>query len=89
MKAIVTVIGKDRSGIIAEICTLFAKNDVNVLDISQTVMQGFFTMTMLVDLEKCIKSFADISDELKAKGEEMNLNIRMQREDIFDKMHKI
>ena len=89
MKAIVTVIGKDRAGIIAEVCTLLANNNINILDISQTVMQGFFTMTMLIDMTGCDISFGDISDKLKAKGEEMNLNIRAQREDIFDKMHKI
>lgn len=89
MKAIVTVIGKDRSGIIAEICTLLAENKINVLDISQTVMQGFFTMTMLIELQECKKSFAEISDELDKKGQEMGLSIRIQREDIFDKMHRI
>ncbi len=89
MKAIVTVIGKDRFGIIAEVCALLAENKINILDISQTVMQGFFTMTMLIDLEKCEKKFAEISDCLDAKGKEMSLNIRIQREDIFDSMHKI
>ena len=89
MKAIVTVIGKDRSGIIAEICTLLAENKINVLDISQTVMQGFFTMTMLIELQECKKSFAEISDELDKKGQQMGLSIRIQREDIFDKMHRI
>lgn len=89
MKAIVTVIGKDRSGIIAEICTLLAENEINVLDISQTVMQGFFTMTMLIELDRCTKSFADISEELSKKGQDMALSIRIQREDIFDKMHRI
>ncbi len=89
MKAIVTVIGKDRAGIIAEICTLLASSNINILDISQTVMEGFFTMTMLIDMKECEQPFADISDKLKTKGEEMNLSIRVQREDIFDKMHKI
>ncbi len=89
MKAIVTVIGKDRSGIIAEVCTLLAESKINILDISQTVMQGFFTMTMLIDLSCSEKSFSDVSDSLEAKGREMNLNIRIQREDIFDQMHKI
>ena len=89
MKAIITVIGKDKSGIIAEVCTLLANSKVNILDISQTVMEGFFTMTMLVDLTDSIKDFATLSDDLKAKGEEMCLNIRMQREDIFDLMHRV
>ena len=89
MKAIVTVIGKDKSGIIAEVCTLLANSKVNILDISQTVMQGFLTITMLIDLTDSVKDFAVLSDDLKAKGEEMGLNIRMQREDIFDLMHRV
>ena len=89
MKAIVTVTGKDKSGIIAKVCTLLADNDVNILDISQTVMQQYFTMTMLIDMKECIVPFAEISEKLSAKGEEMNLSIRVQREDIFDKMHRI
>lgn len=89
MKAIVTVIGKDTTGIIAAVCTLLAENKINILDISQTVMEGFFTMTMLIDMKECVVDFADISDKLKTKGEEMNLSIRVQREDIFDKMHRI
>lgn len=89
MKAIVTVIGKDRAGIIAEVCTLLANNNINILDISQTVMEGFFTMTMLIDMKESAVPVADLSEMLKSKGEEMNLSIRVQREDIFDKMHKI
>ena len=89
MKAIVTLIGKDQRGIIAGVCTLFAQSEVNILDISQTVMQDFFTMSMLVDLTKATLSFTDLSDALTAKGEEMGVNIRIQREDIFDLMHRI
>lgn len=89
MKAIVTVIGTDRVGIIAEVCTLLAGSMVNILDISQTVMEGFFTMTMLVDTEKCTVPFDDLSRSLSQKGEEMGLSIRIQREDIFNAMHKI
>lgn len=89
MKAIVTVIGKDKPGIIAEVCTLLAKSKVNILDISQTVMEGFFTMTMLIDLSQSLQDFVSLDDSLKAKGEEMGLNIRMQREDIFDLMHRV
>lgn len=89
MKAIITVIGKDTTGIIAEVCTLLAEKKINILDISQTVMEGFFTMTMLVDLTACEVSFADVDDSLKNKGESMNLSIRIQREDIFDLMHRI
>lgn len=89
MRAIITVIGKDRPGIIAEICTLLANDNINILDISQTVMEGFFTMTMLVDLKSAKREFSTLSDSLKAKGDEMCLNIRIQREDIFDLMHKV
>ena len=89
MKAIITVIGKDTTGIIASVCTLLAENKINILDISQTVMEGFFTMTMLVDLTNSAVDFADISDKLTAKGEEMGLSIRIQREDIFDLMHRV
>ena len=89
MKAIITVIGKDTTGIIASVCTLLAENKINILDISQTDMEGFFTMTMLVDLTNSIVDFADISDKLTAKGEEMGLSIRIQREDIFDLMHRV
>ncbi|MDD6012062.1 MAG: ACT domain-containing protein [Oscillospiraceae bacterium] len=89
MKAIVTVIGKDRAGIIAEVCTLLANSQINILDISQTVMEGFFTMTMLIDLAECTKSFTEVSESLKNKGDEMKLNIRIQREDIFDLMHRV
>ncbi len=89
MRAIITVIGKDKPGIIAEVCTLLASCKINILDISQTVMEGFFTMTMLVDLTESTVDFSTLSDSLKAKGEEMGLNIRIQREDIFDLMHKV
>lgn len=89
MKAIVTVIGKDRAGIIAEVCTLLANSQINILDISQTVMEGFFTMTMLIDLAECTKSFTEVSESLENKGVEMKLNIRIQREDIFDLMHRV
>ena len=89
MRAIVTVIGPDRVGIIAEVCTLLASLRVNIVDINQTVMQEFFTMTMLVDTSLSSESFDAISAALSAKGEEMALSIRIQREDIFDAMHKI
>ena len=89
MKAIVTVIGKDTTGIIAAVCTLLAENKINILDISQTVMEGFFTMTMLIDMKECPVPFAEINDKLADTGDRMNLSIRVQREDIFDKMHRI
>ena len=86
MKAIVTVIGPDRVGIMAEVCTLLAQKGCNIEDISQTVMQEFFTMTMLV---KTSGSFAELQAALDAKGQEMGLSIRIQREDIFTAMHRI
>ena len=89
MKAIVTVVGKDRVGIIANVCTALANYNVNVLDISQTVMQGYLTMMMAVDVSACNIPLADLVTEMARKGEEMGLSIRVQREDIFQAMHRI
>jgi ACT domain-containing protein len=89
MRAIVTVIGKDRVGIIAEVCRILAENGVNVLDISQTVLQEYFTMIMLVDASGCTKPFAELTAQLRAEGEAVALDIRMQRENIFNAMHRI
>ena len=89
MKAIVTVVGLDRVGIIGEICTALASMQVNIVDISQTVMRDFFTMIMLVDTEKSDKTFDEISDVLKEKEAATGLTIRIQREDIFHAMHRI
>ena len=89
MKAIVTVIGKDQVGIIAGVCNTLADCNINVLNISQTVMDGFFTMMMVVDLALCEKAFDQIGVILKDYGENRGLSIRIQREDIFDAMHKI
>ena len=89
MKAIVTVVGKDRVGIIAEVCVELAKYSVNVLDISQTIMQGYFTMMMAVDVSGCTVPLAELCRSMDAKGQDMGLNIRVQREDIFEAMHRI
>ena len=89
MRAIVTVVGKDRVGIIANVCDLLAKYQVNVLDISQTVLQEYFTMVMLVDLSACTASIGEMSDLLEQAGREQGLSIRIQREDIFNAMHRI
>ena len=89
MKAIVTVVGKDRIGIIANVCTLLANYQVNILDISQTVMQGYFTMMMAVDTTKSEIPFVELAKKLEAKGEEMGMSIRLQREDIFEAMHRV
>ena len=89
MKAVVTVVGKDRVGIIAEVCTDLAGFQVNVLDISQTVMQGYFTMMMVVDVSAANEPLAVLVEKLEEKGKEMNLSIRLQREDIFEAMHRV
>ena len=89
MKAVVTVVGKDAVGIIANVCTVLAQYNVNVLDISQTVMQGYFTMMMAVDTSKSEIPFAELAKKLEAKGEEMGMSIRLQREDIFEAMHRV
>ena len=89
MKAIVTVVGKDRVGIIAGVCVELANYNVNVLDISQTVMQGYFTMMMAVDLTDSKLPLAELAMQLEQKGKEMNLSIRLQREDIFEAMHRV
>ena len=89
MKAIVTVVGKDRVGIIAGVCTALAKYNVNVLDISQTVMQGYFTMMMVTDVSGSTMPVAELAQKLEEKGKEMGLSIRLQREEIFEAMHRV
>ena len=89
MRAIVTVVGKDRVGIIAQVCTLLSQQDVNVLDISQTVLQGYFTMIMRVDASGSQTPFAQLVKLLEEKGREEGLVIHAQREDIFNAMHRI
>lgn len=89
MKAIVTVVGKDAVGIIASVCVELASYHVNVLDISQTVMQGYFTMMMAVDVTESTVPLAQLAQAMEAKGKEMNLSIRLQREDIFEAMHRV
>lgn len=89
MRAIVTVVGKDRVGIIANVCALLSANNINILDISQTVLQNYLTMVMLVDLTALDRPFSELSDHLKKKGEEEGLVVRIQREDIFEAMHRI
>jgi ACT domain-containing protein len=89
MKAIVTVLGKDKVGITAAVCSLLAQHNINILDISQTVMQDYFTMVMLVDTTACSASIGELSDLLEQAGHEQELSIRIQREDIFQAMHRI
>ena len=89
MKAIVTVVGKDAVGIIANVCVELAKYNINVLDISQTVMQGYFTMMMVVDVSGATLPVAELAQKLEEKGKEMCLSIRLQREEIFQAMHRV
>ena len=89
MRAIVTVIGRDRVGIIASVCSLLSQHNVNVLDISQTLLQEYFTMIMLVDTSKATVDFAALAALLEEAGREQDLSIRVNREDIFDSMHRI
>ena len=89
MKAIVTVVGKDQVGIIAAVCVKLAEYNVNVLDISQTVMQGYFTMMMAVDVSASHLPLAELVDVMEQMGKEKGLSIRLQREDIFEAMHRV
>ena len=89
MNAIVTVVGQDRVGIIAAVCNCLAAKNVNILDISQTILQGAFTMVMAVDVGQANASFGELSAALSELGEEMHLSIRIQREEIFNAMPSI
>ena len=88
-KAIITVVGKDRVGIIAGVCTYLAENQINILDITQTIVKGFFNMMMIVDVENITKSFGEVAQELEQVGEEIGVSVKIQREEIFLKMHRI
>lgn len=88
-KAIITVVGKDTVGIIAKICNYLAENNMNILDISQTIVQEYFNMMMIVDVSDTEKQFAQLCSELESVGEEIGVKVRCQLEDIFDKMHRI
>ncbi len=88
-KAIITVVGKDTVGIIAGVCTYLADNSINILDISQTIVDGYFNMMMIVDYDKATKSFGDVAGDLEALGEKIGVVIRCQKEEIFAKMHRI
>ena len=88
-KCIVTVLGKDTVGIIAKVCTYLAENEINILDISQTIVQGYFNMMMIVDVTGLEKGFTQVCEELEELGKEIGVNIRCQREEIFEKMHRL
>lgn len=89
MKAVVTVIGKDQKGIIAKVSNVLYENDVNILDISQTIMQDMFTMIMLVNFENEAVTIKEISDKLEDAEKEVGVSIHVQREEIFTSMHRI
>ena len=88
-KCVITVVGKDTVGIIARVCTYLADTGINILDISQTIVQGFFNMMMIVDMTKAAKSFADCQKDLDVLGEEIGVSIKCQKAEIFDMMHRI
>lgn len=89
MKGIITVLGKDQVGIIAKVCTYLAEDKINILDISQTIVNGYFNMMMIVDLTGCSDRASEVIDQLANLGKEIGVDIRLQREDIFDNMHRI
>lgn len=88
-KSIITVVGKDTVGIIAKVCTYLAENQINILDISQTIVQDYFNMMMIVDINKSAKEFGAIADELDDIGAEIGVQVKIQQEDIFNSMHRI
>lgn len=89
MKGIITVVGKDKVGIIAKVCTLLSESEINILDISQTILQGYFNMMMIVDMSQTTKTFDEVVDELQELGTILEVDIRLQHEKIFDSMHRI
>lgn len=88
-KVVITVVGKDTVGIIARICTYLAENKINILDISQTIVDGFFNMMMIADVAGCDKSFGNVQEDLSKLGEDIGVDVKAQREEIFEKMHRI
>ena len=88
-KVIITVVGKDTVGIIARVCTYLADNNINILDLSQSILQGFFNMILIADMAASTVPFDRVQDELRALGERMGLDIKAQREEIFEMMHRI
>lgn len=88
-KGIITVVGKDQVGIIAKVCNFLAEKQVNILDISQTIIQGYFNMMMIVELSSITEEFGTICEDLDKLGEEIGVNIKLQHENIFNKMHRI
>lgn len=88
-KTIITVVGKDTVGIIAKVCTYLAESGINILDISQTIVSGYFNMMMIVDMSKTAKEFNTVADDLENLGKDIGVVIKCQREEIFDSMHRL
>ena len=88
-KCVITVVGKDTVGIIAKVCSYLANNGINILDISQTIIQGYFNMMMIVDTGACSKGLAVVANDLEQIGEEIGVVIKCQNEEIFEKMHRL
>ncbi len=88
-KAIITVVGKDQVGIIAKVCTYLAEKEINIYDISQTIVQEYFNMMMIVDASKILNQFEIVSNELESLGNEIGVTIKIQHEEIFNRMHRI
>ena len=88
-KVIITVVGKDTVGIIARVCTYLAENGINILDISQTIVSGYFNMMMIVDMSQAAKEFAEVSANLEEVGQELGVSVKCQRAEIFEMMHRI
>ncbi|MDY6323493.1 MAG: ACT domain-containing protein [Catonella sp.] len=88
-RAVLSVVGKDSVGIIAKVCTYLASKNINILDISQTIVDGFFNMMMVIDITNVNDEFTAIIDEIRSVGEEVGVTINVQREEIFDQMHRL
>ena len=88
-KIIITIVGKDRVGIVAKTCNYLADNNMNILDITQTILQEYFNMMMIVDFTNCTKEIAVVVNEMEELGKTIGVDIHCQREDIFEKMHRL
>ncbi len=88
-RVIITVLGKDTMGIIAKVCTYLAENSINILDISQTIVSGYFNMIMIVDMSKAAVEYAKLNEDLESLGKDIGVSVKCQREEIFEMMHRI
>ena len=88
-KTIITVVGRDTVGIIAKVCTFLSEENINILDISQTIVQGYFNMMMIVDIKDAKSEFVEVVERIAKLGQEIGVDIRLQHQDIFDGMHRI